>query len=123
MKNGKYKPGEAILRMKQDLEDGNPQMWDMVAYRVLKAESKHHRTGDKWIIYPTYDFTHCLCDSFENISYVEPAFFLKFSDIGHYHSVIRFAPLNSSQRVSPTIGYATLSRSTSPVNPSTAVST
>ncbi|KAI0050254.1 glutamine-tRNA ligase [Auriscalpium vulgare] len=67
MKNGKYKPGQAILRMKQDLEDGNPQMWDLIAYRVLLAP--HHRTGDKWIIYPTYDFTHCLVDSFENISH------------------------------------------------------
>ncbi|KAA1466688.1 glutamine-tRNA ligase [Dentipellis sp. KUC8613] len=67
MKNGKYQPGEAILRMKQDLEDGNPQMWDLIAYRVLTAP--HHRTGDKWKIYPTYDFTHCLVDSFENISH------------------------------------------------------
>ncbi|KAG8823436.1 hypothetical protein FRC17_009334, partial [Serendipita sp. 399] len=67
MKNGGYKPGEAILRMKQDLEDGNPQMWDLVAYRVINTP--HHRTGDKWIIYPTYDFTHCLCDSFENITH------------------------------------------------------
>lgn len=67
MKNGKYKPGEAILRMKQNLEDGNPQMWDLIAYRVLLAH--HHRTGDKWKIYPTYDFTHCLVDSFENISH------------------------------------------------------
>jgi len=53
--------------MKQDIEDGNPQMWDLAAYRVLDAE--HHRTGDKWKIYPTYDFTHCLCDSFENITH------------------------------------------------------
>ncbi|KZV75125.1 glutaminyl-tRNA synthetase [Peniophora sp. CONT] len=67
MKSGKYKPGEAVLRMKQDLEDGNPQMWDLAAYRVLLAP--HHRTGDKWKIYPTYDFTHCLVDSFENISH------------------------------------------------------
>ena len=66
MKNGKYKPKEAFLRMKQDLTDGNPQMWDLTAYRVLDAP--HHRTGDKWRIYPTYDFTHCLVDSFENIS-------------------------------------------------------
>ncbi|GAO45917.1 hypothetical protein G7K_0163-t1 [Saitoella complicata NRRL Y-17804] len=67
MNDGKYQPNQAILRMKQDLEDGNPQMWDMVAYRVLDAP--HHRTGDKWKIYPTYDFTHCLVDSFENISH------------------------------------------------------
>ena len=65
MKDGFYKPQEAMLRMKQDLEDGNPQMWDLTAYRVLSKP--HHRTGDKWKIYPTYDFTHCLCDSFENI--------------------------------------------------------
>ena len=67
MRDGKYKPKEAFLRMKQDLEDGNPQMWDLAAYRVL--EKPHHRTGSKWRIYPTYDFTHCLCDSFENITH------------------------------------------------------
>ncbi|KAJ2157409.1 Glutaminyl-tRNA synthetase [Coemansia sp. RSA 552] len=67
MKEGRYGPNEAILRMKMDLEDGNPQMWDLVAYRVLFAS--HHRTGTEWCIYPTYDFTHCLCDSFENITH------------------------------------------------------
>ncbi|KAJ7781056.1 glutamine-tRNA ligase [Mycena metata] len=67
MKDGFYRPKEANLRMKQDLEDGNPQMWDLTAYRVL--ETPHHRTHDKWKIYPTYDYTHCLVDSFENISH------------------------------------------------------
>lgn len=67
MKAGFYKPGEATLRMKQDLTSPNPQMWDLIAYRVLNAE--HPRTGDKWKIYPTYDFTHCLVDSFENITH------------------------------------------------------
>ncbi|KAK7470461.1 Glutaminyl-tRNA synthetase [Stygiomarasmius scandens] len=67
MKNGHYRPKEANLRMKQDLDDGNPQMWDLTAYRVLTTP--HHRTGDTWKIYPTYDFTHCLVDSFENISH------------------------------------------------------
>lgn len=67
MKDGKYKPREAFLRMKQDLTNGNPQMWDLAAYRIL--EKPHHRTGHKWRIYPTYDFTHCLCDSFEDISH------------------------------------------------------
>lgn len=88
MRDGKYKPKEAQLRMKQllvpdkkeegkggekkadeEVEEkgsGNPQMWDLTAYRVLDAE--HHRTGPKWKIYPTYDFTHCLCDSFEGIT-------------------------------------------------------
>lgn len=67
MRDGKYKPGEAYLRMKQSLTDekeGNPQMWDLPAYRVIE-NNHHHRTGDKWKIYPTYDFTHCLCDAFE----------------------------------------------------------
>ncbi|KAJ1941777.1 Glutaminyl-tRNA synthetase, partial [Linderina pennispora] len=67
MKDGRYAANEAILRMKMDLEDGNPQMWDLVAYRILYAS--HHRTGTQWCIYPTYDFTHCLCDSFENITH------------------------------------------------------
>ncbi|TYJ53430.1 glutamine-tRNA ligase [Cryptococcus floricola] len=67
MKNGEYEEKTACLRMKMDLSSGNPYMWDTVAYRVKKAP--HHRTGDKWKIYPTYDFTHCLCDSFENITH------------------------------------------------------
>ncbi|KAM0750576.1 glutamine-tRNA ligase [Meredithblackwellia eburnea MCA 4105] len=67
MRAGKYKPGEMTLRMKQDMDNPNPVMWDIIAYRVL--EKPHHRTGTQWCIYPTYDFTHCLCDSFENISH------------------------------------------------------
>lgn len=67
MRDGEYEVGTAFLRMKQDLESPNPQMWDLAAYRVLNKP--HHRTGDKWKIYPTYDFTHCLVDSFENISH------------------------------------------------------
>ncbi|KAI1135829.1 glutaminyl-tRNA synthetase [Hypoxylon sp. FL0543] len=74
MRDGHYKPQEAFLRMKQDVKtmaaaitDGNPQMWDLAAYRVLNKP--HYRTGDTWKIYPTYDFTHCLCDSFEGITH------------------------------------------------------
>lgn len=67
MRDGEYEVGKAVLRMKQDIESSSPQMWDLVAYRVLNAP--HHRTGDKWKIYPTYDFTHCLVDSIENISH------------------------------------------------------
>ena len=67
MRDGHYQPGEATLRMKMDIESPNPQMWDLVAYRVLNAP--HPRTGTKWKIYPTYDFTHCLVDSFENITH------------------------------------------------------
>ncbi|GJN70657.1 glutaminyl-tRNA synthetase [Purpureocillium lilacinum] len=68
MRAGKYKPKEVFLRMKQDITDGNPQMWDLAAYRI-KTDTPHHRTGWDWKIYPTYDFTHCLCDSFEGITH------------------------------------------------------
>ncbi|KAF7194295.1 putative glutamine--tRNA ligase [Pseudocercospora fuligena] len=94
MRDGKYQAGEAHLRMKQYLgtkaeeyemkEDdsaeakkekaklralaNNPALWDVAAYRI-KKENYHHRTGNKWRIYPTYEFTHCLCDSFEGITH------------------------------------------------------
>ncbi|KAJ2745981.1 Glutaminyl-tRNA synthetase [Coemansia sp. BCRC 34301] len=67
MREGRYASGEAILRMKMDIQSDNNMMWDTVAYRILYAS--HHRTGTEWCIYPTYDFTHCLCDSFENITH------------------------------------------------------
>ncbi|RIA92996.1 tRNA synthetases class I, catalytic domain-containing protein [Glomus cerebriforme] len=67
MKEGRYKEGQVTIRMKMDMQSGNPQFWDLVAYRILYTP--HHRTGDKWCIYPTYDYTHCLCDSFENITH------------------------------------------------------
>ncbi|KAL4938692.1 hypothetical protein BDV06DRAFT_214896 [Aspergillus oleicola] len=83
MRDGNYEPKEALLRMKQDLDSGNPQMWDLTAYRVIqprkgdkaggedadKNAGIHHRTGDKWRIYPTYEFTHCLVDSLEGITH------------------------------------------------------
>ncbi|KFY70174.1 hypothetical protein V499_09395 [Pseudogymnoascus sp. VKM F-103] len=69
MRDGKYAPRKAVLRMKQNLEDNNPQMWDLTAYRVLDEKHKHHRMGNKWRIYPTYDFTHCLCDTFEGVTH------------------------------------------------------
>lgn len=64
MKNGKIEENAATLRMKITLEEGK---LDPVAYRVRFIP--HHRTGDKWCIYPTYDYTHCLCDSIENITH------------------------------------------------------
>jgi glutaminyl-tRNA synthetase len=67
MRAGKYRPKEAFLRMKQDIHSGNTRMWDLTAYRILDAA--HPRTGRQWRIYPTYDFTHCLCDSFEGVTH------------------------------------------------------
>jgi len=64
MKRGKIDEGEATLRMKMVMEDGK---MDPVAYRI--KFTPHHRTGDKWCIYPTYDFTHCLNDSLEHITH------------------------------------------------------
>lgn len=67
MKDGGYEEGEAVLRMKMDMTSDNPQLWDLVAYRVIKHP--HVRTGSKWVVYPSYDFTHCLTDSFEDITH------------------------------------------------------
>ncbi|GAO16606.1 uncharacterized protein UV8b_01470 [Ustilaginoidea virens] len=69
MRDGKYEPRAAFLRMKQDITNPNPQMWDLAAYRIPKDQTPHHRTGDQWKIYPTYDFAHCLCDSLEGITH------------------------------------------------------
>jgi len=69
MHQGKYEPQTAFLRMKQDLESGNRQMWDIAAYRIAKNGIPHFRTGNKWVAYPSYDFAHCLCDSFEGITH------------------------------------------------------
>jgi glutaminyl-tRNA synthetase len=67
MRGGKYKEGEVCVRMKCDMQSPNPVMRDMIAYRI-KFKS-HARTGDTWCIYPSYDFTHCICDSLENITH------------------------------------------------------
>lgn len=64
MRQGKFDEGTASLRMKFTMEEGKQ---DPVAYRIKFVP--HHRTGDKWCIYPTYDFAHCLCDSLENITH------------------------------------------------------
>uniref|UniRef100_A0A671KSV0 Glutamine--tRNA ligase n=1 Tax=Sinocyclocheilus anshuiensis TaxID=1608454 RepID=A0A671KSV0_9TELE len=64
MRKGMFAEGEVTLRMKMVMEDGK---MDPVAYRI--KYTPHHRTGDTWCIYPTYDYTHCLCDSIENITH------------------------------------------------------
>jgi len=64
MKDGLFEEGEATLRLKLTLEEGKV---DPVAYRIKYVA--HHRTGTDWCIYPTYDYTHCLCDSIEHISH------------------------------------------------------
>ncbi|MEA1896065.1 MAG: glutamine--tRNA ligase/YqeY domain fusion protein [Bacteroidota bacterium] len=67
MKEGKYKEGEKILRAKIDMSSPNMHMRDPILYRVL--HKSHHRTGDKWCIYPMYDFTHGQSDYIEEITH------------------------------------------------------
>lgn len=67
MKEGKYRDGEKVLRAKIDLFSPNMHMRDPIMYRIKHA--LHHRTGDKWCIYPMYDFAHGQSDSIENISH------------------------------------------------------
>jgi len=67
MRKGKFEEGKATLRMKGDMNASNPQMWDLVAYRIKYCEHPH--VGNKWCIYPSYDYTHCIVDSLEHISH------------------------------------------------------
>ena len=67
MKAGKYPDGAHVLRLKIDMAHPNIVMRDPVIYRIRHAH--HHRTGDKWCIYPLYDFTHCISDALENITH------------------------------------------------------
>lgn len=67
MKDGKYNDGEKVLRAKIDLTSPNMHMRDPIIYRIKHAH--HHRTGDKWCIYPMYDFAHGQSDSIEAITH------------------------------------------------------
>ena len=67
MRAGEFFDGELVLRLKIDMSSPNINMRDPTIYRIRHAE--HHQTGDKWCIYPMYDFTHCLSDSLEGITH------------------------------------------------------
>ncbi|MFP8965299.1 glutamine--tRNA ligase/YqeY domain fusion protein [Pokkaliibacter sp. CJK22405] len=67
MRAGEYKEGEAVLRAKIDMASPNINMRDPIIYRVRHIH--HHQTGDKWCIYPTYDFTHGQSDAIEGITH------------------------------------------------------
>jgi len=67
MREGEFEDGSRVLRAKIDMASPNLNMRDPVIYRILHAE--HHRTGDKWCIYPMYDFTHGLSDSIEGVTH------------------------------------------------------
>ena len=67
MRDGKYADGEKVLRAKIDMASPNMMFRDPIMYRIKHAS--HHRTGDKWCIYPMYDFTHGQSDSIEHITH------------------------------------------------------
>jgi len=67
MKAGEFEEGEHVLRAKIDMASPNLNMRDPVLYRIKKLP--HHRTGNKWCIYPMYDFAHCISDSIEGITH------------------------------------------------------
>jgi len=67
MRNGQFEDGSHVLRAKIDMSSPNLNMRDPTLYRIRR--DTHHRTGNKWCIYPMYDFTHCLSDSIERITH------------------------------------------------------
>jgi glutaminyl-tRNA synthetase len=67
MRDGKYADGEKVLRAKIDMSSPNMNMRDPVIYRI--AHSEHHNTGDKWCIYPMYDFAHPIEDAIEGVTH------------------------------------------------------
>jgi glutaminyl-tRNA synthetase len=67
MRDGKHSDGAHVLRLKIDMTSPNINLRDPVIYRIRRAH--HHRTGDKWVVYPMYDYTHCISDALENITH------------------------------------------------------
>lgn len=67
MRNGEYAEGQAVLRAKIDMASPNVHMRDPILYRILHSE--HHQTGDKWKIYPMYDYAHPLSDAIEGVTH------------------------------------------------------
>ncbi|XP_043695013.1 glutamine--tRNA ligase [Telopea speciosissima] len=67
MKLGMIDEGKATLRMKQDMQSDNYNMYDLIAYRI--KFTRHPHAGDKWCVYPSYDYAHCIVDSLENITH------------------------------------------------------
>ncbi len=103
MTKGEFETGEKVLRAKIDMASGNMNMRDPVIYRVLHAT--HHRTGDKWCVYPMYDFAHPISDTAEGVTHSlcslefedhRPLYdwFLKACDFPTPSRQIEFARLN-----------------------------
>jgi len=107
MRTGEFEDGSRTLRAKIDMASGNLNMRDPVVYRIL--HSAHHRTGDRWCIYPMYDFAHCISDSIEGITHSictlefedhRPLYDWFLNVLNLYHpQQIEFARLNISYTV------------------------
>ncbi len=107
MRAGEFPDGARTLRAKIDMASGNINMRDPVMYRILHAE--HHRTGNKWYIYPMYDYAHCFSDSLEKITHSictlefedhRPLYDWFLEQVNVYHpQQIEFARLNLSHTV------------------------
>ncbi|PIU45342.1 MAG: glutamine--tRNA ligase [Ignavibacteriales bacterium CG07_land_8_20_14_0_80_59_12] len=107
MRNGEFPDGSRTLRAKIDMASPNLNMRDPVMYRILHAA--HHRTGDRWCIYPMYDWAHGQCDSIERITHSictleftdhRPLYDWFLAELGVYHSQqIEFARLNLTYTV------------------------
>jgi len=107
MRAGEFEDGSRVLRAKIDMASPNLNMRDPVMYRILHAE--HHRTGDQWCIYPTYDWAHGQCDSIERITHSictlefedhRPLYDWFLEQLGIYRpQQIEFARLNLSHTV------------------------
>jgi glutaminyl-tRNA synthetase len=107
MRAGEFEEGSRTLRARIDMRSPNIVMRDPVLYRILKVP--HHRTGDRWCIYPMYDFAHCLSDSIEGITHSictlefennRALYDWVLDQLGVYHpQQIEFARLNLSHTV------------------------
>ncbi len=107
MRKGEFKNGEKVLRAKIDMMSPNFNMRDPIMYRIVHAE--HHRQGNKWCIYPTYDWAHGLEDSIEEITHSictlefenhRPLYDWFLNELGIYHpQQIEFARLNLNYTV------------------------
>ncbi|MBI5051039.1 MAG: glutamine--tRNA ligase/YqeY domain fusion protein [Nitrospirae bacterium] len=108
MRAGEFPDGSRTLRAKIDMKSGNINMRDPVIYRIMHMP--HHRTGDKWCIYPMYDFAHCISDSIEGITHSictlefedhRPLYdwFLDELEVDCHPKQIEFARLNLSHTV------------------------
>ena len=110
MRNGDFPDGSRVLRAKIDMAAGNMNMRDPVMYRILRAT--HHRTGDDWCIYPTYDWAHGQSDSIEGITHSlcslefedhRPLYDWFLDHLGvHHPQQIEFSRLNLSYTITST---------------------